>query len=176
MLFKRFLGIAATLAVFSACADTPTQPVLLETPLVQSSLVGTANRTVKMVPFHSTGGLMLVDASGVVCPEGETPRRAIGWGIGNQLGKFTSTGIQCIDFSTGIWSRLDVTFTAANGDQMSVELDAVKGGRIDFSTVPPDVKVYWNVIGGTGRFEGAIGTLTLHNGPITGTISSPGSG
>ena len=185
MFVRRLIGLGAALAVFAACADTPTQVDLLD-----SSLIGTADRTVKMVPFHSTNTNAPTDASGVVCLESEASLRNLITGNATHLGKFTGEVSGCVGRVTGTYSSISNTFVAANGDELWTDMDPSNPGQIivfqPFLGGSIVTVGGLNIVGGTGRFEGASGNLTFRTDAIfgvvgsavtamTGQISSPGS-
>ena len=179
------LTLAAGIAVLAACGETPTTPRLLD-----SSLVTSADRTVKMVPFTSTNSNAPVDNSAVVCPAGTAIKlRNLIAGTGNHLGQFTGEVIGCLA-PTGVYSSLSNNFVAANGDELWTEMDPSNPARIIvFTPVPGTLLVTvggFNIVGGTGRFDGASGSLTFQSDAlfgvpgsavttIMGEISSPGS-
>jgi hypothetical protein len=79
-------------------------------------------------------------------------------GTGSHLGRFTATYPHCVDFAANTFSGT-ATFTAANGDLLFVLL----GGSADDPTCTTVCGVSFTmgtIIGGTGRFESAEGTLT----------------
>jgi hypothetical protein len=78
-------------------------------------------------------------------------------GTGSHLGRFTATYPHCVNFAANTFSGT-ATFTAANGDLLFVLL----GGSADDPTCTTvcDVSFTGTIVGGTGRFEGAEGTLT----------------
>lgn len=183
MFGRCFPCLAATLAILSACSETPTTPLL-----APGSLIASADRTVKLVPFKASQTQTPGDPSGIACPAGETPGLATAEGTGTHLGNFTSVVITCVNGPAGVWSRVDGTFTAANGDQLEIEMDAVNFARVIFfdpSTGDFISAGGLNVVGGTGRFDGATGSMTFRStgnvflpGALTtlvGEISSPGS-
>jgi hypothetical protein len=78
-------------------------------------------------------------------------------GTGSHLGRFTATYPHCVNFAANTFSGT-ATFTAANGDLLFVLL----GGSADDPACMTicDVSFTGTILGGTGRFEGAEGTLT----------------
>jgi hypothetical protein len=78
-------------------------------------------------------------------------------GTGSHLGRITATYPHCVNFGAGTFSGT-ATFTAANGDQLSVAL----GGSAENPSCTTDCAVTFtgSINGGTGRFEGVGGTLT----------------
>lgn len=96
-------------------------------------------------------------------------------GTASHLGRFTATSVDRVN-TTNNTAVGTFNFTAANGDRL---LTTTIGVENEF--VPPNVsKVTLNatIVGGTGRFDGATGALTIH---LTETIdlvanSATGSG
>ena len=78
-------------------------------------------------------------------------------GTGSHLGLLTATYPHCLNFAAGTFSGT-ATFEAANGDQLFVLL----GGNADDPTCTTTCGVTFTgtITDGTGRFEGADGTLT----------------
>lgn len=77
-------------------------------------------------------------------------------GTGTHLGRFSGSHSHCLDPATGVFTRGQVTFTAANGDQLAGTYGPgalIPGDR-------PGVFTFENptvFTGGTGRFAGATG-------------------
>jgi len=87
-----------------------------------------------------------------------------GEGTATHLGKFTHHFEFCCDYASGIYpgpsGYMEAYFVAANGDSLFLFVEGqVKEGRLDYH--PEDVVSYfidpWEIIGGTGMFEGATG-------------------
>jgi hypothetical protein len=80
-------------------------------------------------------------------------------GTGSHLGQFTATYPHCVNFAANTFAGT-ATFTAPNGDLLVVLL----GGSADDPACPAAgicaVTFTGAINGGTGRFEGAGGTLT----------------
>jgi hypothetical protein len=78
-------------------------------------------------------------------------------GTGSHLGLLTATYPHCVNFAANTFSGT-ATFTAANGDKLLVLL----GGSADDPTCTTTCAVTFTgtITGGTGRFDGAQGTLT----------------
>ena len=105
-------------------------------------------------------------------------RHLVGSGHASHLGRFTVVGDLTLNLATASGTGTAV-YTAANGDMLTATAtgQAVVGGG--FATVTETV----TVTGGTGRFEGATGTLTVvrrieqatgvSTGTIDGTILLP---
>jgi hypothetical protein len=126
------------------------------------------------VPFEA-------HVSGDVVPIDQTTLHLTGSGRGSHLGLLDDyqgqVTITSVDDDGVIRDVLIETFTAANGDTLTIRCDqvVVVGGDGLFHGTDT-----WTVIGGTGRFEGAtgsgIGTTEVHNletftKELTGTIS-----
>jgi hypothetical protein len=78
-------------------------------------------------------------------------------GTGSHLGLLTATYPHCVNFNANMFSGT-ATFTAASGDQLFVDLE----GSAEDPTCTTNCAVTFTgtITGGTGRFEGAEGTLT----------------
>ena len=82
----------------------------------------------------------------------------INTGTSTQLGRFTATSVDRVNTTTNTATGT-FNFTAANGDQLWTTTTGVED-----EFVPPNVsKVTQSarIVGGTGRFAGATGTLTM---------------
>jgi hypothetical protein len=79
-------------------------------------------------------------------------------GTGSHLGLFTATYPHCVNFAAGTFSGT-ATFTASNGDRLFVLLGGAADDLTCLATGLCDVSFTGTIIGGTGRFEGAGGTL-----------------
>jgi hypothetical protein len=94
-------------------------------------------------------------------------------GTATDLGRFTAT---TESRSTNNTATCTWNFTAANGDQLSTTTVGVAN-----EFIPPNVSkvtLAATIVGGTGRFAGATGTLTIHNTQVIdfATSSSTGGG
>jgi hypothetical protein len=78
-------------------------------------------------------------------------------GTATYLGKYTEHATFQVDVRTGSATGT-ATFTAANGDILTASV--VGQGTVTGPTTRSIVEVY-TITGGTGRFAGATGTLTL---------------
>ena len=125
-------------------------------------------------PFHAS-------ASGTVTPTSATTLTLDGSGIGIHLGLLDDYSgqvtVTSIDQSGVITDVLIETFTAANGDSLTIRCDQVIAIGNDGLFHGTDT---WTVIGGTGRFQNASGSgngttvvdnLETFTKVLTGTIS-----
>ena len=101
-----------------------------------------------------------------------------------QLGKARGPGSAILDLTTFAYVG-EVTWAAANGDEVFITF----AGQFVLTETPGvrENAETFEVVGGSGRFEGATGTgiagglldaltlLPLTPAPFVGTISSPGS-
>jgi hypothetical protein len=78
-------------------------------------------------------------------------------GTGSHLGQLTATYPHCVNFAENMFSGT-ATFTAANGDQLSVLLEGSAGDPTCATNCT--VNFTGTITDGTGRFDGATGTLT----------------
>lgn len=80
-----------------------------------------------------------------------------GEGTGTHMGTVVEDASWVIVFegpTSGFIESGTATLTAANGD--SIKIEVVPGSRVDDFTIDAD----FNIIGGTGKFEGATGLIT----------------
>jgi hypothetical protein len=96
-------------------------------------------------------------------------------GQATQLGRFTATFTETVDLASATGTG-HYTFTAANGDRLFAE---GAGGEDGFE--PPNVShvtMTGTIVGGTGRFAGASGTLTIRSAGVIdfATQTSKGTG
>ena len=112
-------------------------------------------------PFKETGIISLTpDASGLAGTFGVV-------GTATHLGKFVGQGTYYV---TGVSSdgkkvfmHVAATWTAANGDTIMLEIqDWVN----DYSVTPPIATGLGNILGGTGRFANASGSLFSDISPV----------
>jgi hypothetical protein len=82
-----------------------------------------------------------------------------GLGKAGHLGQFTYTYQFVVDLTTGIGAG-SAEFTAANGDTFYTEITALGVPEAPGSTRNRVVEQH-TIIGGTGRFQGASGSVTL---------------
>jgi hypothetical protein len=128
------------------------------------------------VPFKATDTF----SSALVGPAGQIVQTVDqGSGIATHLGRYTMVASETVDFGASTVTGGEYTLTAANGDTVTGTYSGhIFPGLTGYLVSGP-------VTGGTGRFAGATGTITLHgtfdpltftgSDVITGTISAPGA-
>ena len=108
-------------------------------------------------------------------------------GTASYIGRFTYTSKDTTDLATGLSTGGIVQLVAANGDVINGSSVGRSGEATDTQTIGHAVFLV-TITGGTGRFQGATGVLTLDflvdnttipayiscSGTLTGTISTPG--
>ena len=136
--------------------------------VVMAAALTRASASTHGIPFHAT-----LDADEVATFDNPVHFTVEGEGVGHatHLGRFTAT-LQREGFVVDASLLASYEFTAANGDKLFVE----SVGQADLSV--PDVHVLetGTVVGGTGRFEGATGTIAVERvvtftGPTTDTTT-----
>ncbi len=145
------------LALAAACGDSePLGPDAVRHLVTPEALESQENRA---LPLHGTTTGMLVGmapAGPGRCPA-DHPMLFTYRGQGNatHLGLFTVEGDECVDPGTMTTGNGQFTFTAANGDRLSVAYDRTS---VSFEP-PPSPWMHWSstpyLTGGTGRFQGA---------------------
>lgn len=170
-------AVAVILLGAAAGACEQGSQVLLQ-PVVQLS-----TRSAAMVPLK--GDLQFVTEIGArACPPDFVPIAFAGTGTLTQLGAVGIAGNDCVLFTppTGVISDGVLTITAANGDQLFATIEGTE--VLPTPEVPGTIEGAFAIVGGTGRFEGAVGggRFTGINpfGPVVsatvvGIVSSVGS-
>ena len=154
----------------------------LDSPASPTAASGAAPQTQAQngtqLPFR---GSYTGNTTGVVnCPPACPPTLLIlsgsYTGEATSLGRFTATSAEQVILATAT-STGTFTFTAANGDQLFTE---TVGSEDEF--IPPNtsrVTMTATIVGGTGRFAAATGTITLRFAGVidfaSGTSSLTGS-
>lgn len=77
-------------------------------------------------------------------------------GVGSHLGSFTAEYPHLVNFTAGTFAGT-ATFTAANGDLLIIELGGT-GSATSETTFA--IELVGTIVGGTGRFEDAVGSVT----------------
>jgi hypothetical protein len=173
----RPLGLAIALLALAACGpDAARTPVEPSAPTLAKGDHGDAASKAK----HVHGTILEATEAGPIQagPPPISVRHLEGEGTASHLGRFTVVADFTLNLATATGSG-SVTYTAANGDVLTgtVTGQAVVGGGI--AVVTETV----TITGGTGRFAGATGTLTVtrrvvmatgvSSGTIDGTITLP---
>lgn len=138
--------------------------------------------TPKMVPFKARLTYQSVPAQLSRCGPSDIGLSLTKFGNATHLGRFTVAASQCLDPETGIITKGEAIFTAANGDQVF----ARHSGQVTGSPPVLAFEIHYTVTGGTGRFAGASGGIDATGdfdvrtrggtASLDGVISSPGSG
>jgi hypothetical protein len=161
------LGMSVFAAACSGQAlDSPTSPSSV-VPSASASPWGgavapaqTQAQSGTQLPFR---GSFTRQSSGVVdcpptCPPTILTITGNQTGEATHLGRFTATSVDVVDLATDTATGT-FNFTAANGDQL---LTNTSGTESEF--VPPNIShvtLTATIVGGTGRFAAATGTLTI---------------
>ena len=127
--------------------------------LVAASAVSLASSAVSAVaaetPFKGT--LNAVETSHLVFPIASVDRE--GTGTATHLGKYTEHVTLQVNVLTGSSTGAS-TFTAANGDTLTA---SITGQSTPTSPGVLSIVEVYTITGGTGRFAGATGTITLES-------------
>lgn len=188
----RLLSIAAGLAIISACADTPMEPLPLEPSMGHVGglvpFVGVVTHTSQDLdsrpgPSFDPG----CESTAAEALQGEVWRpqpTTFGDVKATHVGTSSLTQNGCVEISNapaGPFQAIgEATITSANGDEVHYTYEGTVHPFPDFGA---DVDV--TIIGGTGRFAGASGGFSASSTgsvfefpvvyPFSGTISSVGS-
>jgi hypothetical protein len=171
---------AVGLCVFAvACAATPTAPTSALDSIGGTNIAAGLTAGSAVTQAHASSDLPFKgDVQATEAVDG-SQHHLVGTGDGTQLGRFTYTADITVDDATGDGAGT-VTWTAANGDRIL----ASTNGRIlvaDFPNNRITVGETQIITGGTGRFSGASGTISVERtldlltgvtaGSFTGTIT-----
>lgn len=119
------------------------------------------------------------EASGTIAPDASCPGLLLvslqGGGTATHVGRYAITNSHCLNPSTGAFTNGVFVKTAANGNQ----LFGTYVGNSTVIQVPQPVGIFGitgtlSFSGGTGRFAGATGTVTM-NGTLRADFSQPGA-
>jgi len=144
--------------------------VLVASAVAACSPDGSDMRVAEVRPFHSTHTAVPVDPSDVVCPSGTAPGRTVLSGQGDPIGAYTGVATSCSRVSSSVSEELEsasFNLIAADGDEIWFVLDGSRGGEVivgqgqtgNDSTV--SLGAGFRIIGGTGRFASAKGSVTM---------------
>ena len=134
---------------------------------VAVSLASVAVAVAAETPFKGT--LNAVETSHLVFPIASVDRE--GTGTATHLGKYTEHATLQVNVLTGS-STGAATFTAANGDTLTA---SITGQSTPTSPGVLSIVEVYTITGGTGRFAGATGTLTLESTLNLATEASTGT-
>jgi hypothetical protein len=141
---------------------SPTSPSLAPAAPAHSDAPGSTAQASGAAELPFKGSFTITTTGTVNCPPTCPPTtlRVEGReeGTATHLGRFTAVSVDTVDMATATATGT-FDFTAANGDRL---LTTTTGGEDQF--VPPNishVSVVATIVGGTGRFAGATGTLTI---------------
>ena len=160
------LGICVFAAACGGEGNSPTSPT--------AAASSAASTTPPVLPAHTSAqdeahvpirGTYTFSTTGEPnCPPTCPPTILIATGeatgIASHLGRFTATFVDTVDLAAATGTGT-FNFTAANGSQLFTETTS---GEDSFT--PPNIShVAYNatIVGGTGRFAGATGTLTIES-------------
>lgn len=111
-------------------------------------------------PFSGNFTAENVTVTGGSCAPGYTRRHAEGNGYAIHFGNCTAEVDHCINFSTGIFTNGNGTIKAADGDEIT---STYYGYALPIpGTNTASTIMLCTITGGTGRFAGATGYLTVH--------------
>ncbi len=142
------------------------------------ALSANANAHAGAITKHIKGRLETVETGTPVPGNPILVRQLQGTGTATHLGRFTVVGVLRLNLATASGTGTG-SYTAANGDMLLVSVTGQAVVAAGIATVTENA----TVTGGTGRFEGATGTLTVvrrvvqatgvATGTIDGTITVP---
>lgn len=159
----KVLQITAILAAAAAMGCSSESPLAIES----DPAFGLGNAG--MVPF--TANEQSTPAGGVVCPPGAFGSNFTDTGNATHLGEFTGEHWVCSQFVpspppfTFVMVSSEGVRVAADGDSLWFRLNPVLGGRTVLQSFDPGATLTstaaLDIIGGTGRFEGATGLVNV---------------
>ena len=161
--------IVLSLCVFAAACsgqgpDSPTSPTTAKVALNRTEPSGSSTQTQAQaateLPFRGTftGRGQAVFNCPPTCPPTSFTSSGTYEGTATHLGSFTAEFVDVVDIAAATGTGT-IDFTAANGDRLRT---TTAGGQDGFT--PPNissVRLLATITGGTGRFAGATGTITV---------------
>jgi hypothetical protein len=165
---RKLLPFLTALALMLGCStEPPTGPDFVAP---QAAMLGSSDNPgggLVTIPFKASFYTVETDLVLDGCGPGIAINTQEGTGNGTHLGKLTTKMVFCFDLNPGpdfgsytfLPGPDNGYFMAANGDQLWI---SVTGGKVIFDpSLGPEYVAYFqdpfDVLGGTGRFEGATG-------------------
>ena len=145
-------------------AASPTSPSRTPAAPALSQATGSSAQASHAAELPFTGSFTIRTTGTLNCPPTCPPTTlrvdGVEEGTATHLGRFTAVSVETVDLASATATGT-MDFTAANGDRL---LTTTTGGEDQF--VPPNIShvtIAATVVGGTGRFAGATGTLTIRH-------------
>ncbi|MBK6486144.1 MAG: hypothetical protein IPF98_04565 [Gemmatimonadetes bacterium] len=161
----------ATLILMGCSTDTAS--ILQPEALLAAS---NANRTHKFSARQL--GFPSAPPPSVVCPAGSVPSASVVTGTGTFVGSFTGSAWLCLAFTSATTFQFVSgvnTTVAANGDELESTLVSGSGSFVPTASGTGLVfSSVYNITGGTGRFGGSTGQVTVDG--RRDNIADPNSG
>lgn len=165
-------ALLRSLALFASGACSPGAapgPVAPSTPsLVSRGAADAADAAMKSKHVHGT--LEAMEAGALQPGTTLVVRRLVGEGTASHLGRFTVAGSFTRNLATATGGG-SATYTAANGDAFTGTVTGRAVVAAGIATVTEAVAI----TGGTGRFAGAAGTLTVVRRVVHATAALAGT-
>ncbi len=122
--------------------------------------ISNGKEVTKPLAFKKVTGTLEFVPNPIVCGpfDGFMQIVAPGSGVGTHVGRFDVTNRWCINESGDPISPVLAVVIAANGDELYAEMI---GMEPDLEN-PPYEFLYYEITGGTGRFDGASGSYTMY--------------
>ncbi|MES2525219.1 MAG: hypothetical protein V4617_21185 [Gemmatimonadota bacterium] len=164
--------VLLTLAVAACSPDVTGNPIsAAEASLARSADASVnANANANQKTKHIKGTVEAVEVGTPVPGNPILLRRLEGTGTATHLGRFTIVGELRLNLATASGTGTGI-YTAANGDMLMVSVTGQAVIAAGIATVTETA----TVTGGTGRFEGATGTLTVIRRVVQATGVSTGT-
>jgi hypothetical protein len=110
-----------------------------------------------VVPFKGEFVWQAAPATLARCQAGEVAASITKAGQATHLGNFTAVSSHCLNPLTGAITEGKTIYLAANGDELRTDYT----GQVSGSEPPLRIDLSVTVTGGTGRFAGASGTISV---------------
>jgi hypothetical protein len=114
----------------------------------------------RTIVFQWSSGIVYVVPNPDYCGDFSPPLQIVadGSGIASHLGLLSVINLACVDELGNFISPVYGFMTAANGDEIHSQM----GAPYPDLDNPPNFYYPYTIIGGTGRFEGASGNVTMY--------------